>query len=254
MAGDVKNFPGGKPIVILGTDGTDLYGFTVDTSGHVQVDVLSNALPTGAATETTLASVLAKLDVALSTRALESGGNLADIKTAAQLIDDLRNALGSVNTDDLQVDVKSSALPTDAATQTTLASALTALQLIDGIALESNKLFGYNARYSESGSDLAAAGGNVNKYGTAVPAGEIWVLQAIYATDATTAIAVQLGVNSGAGFQILKRQLEAAAADDIFWTGELVLSEGDYCRVQFLATVAGDDLYWRFWGYKMKIS
>lgn len=50
-----------------------------------------------------LAAILTKLDVALSTRALEAGGNLADIKTAAQLIDDLRGALGAVATDHLRV-------------------------------------------------------------------------------------------------------------------------------------------------------
>jgi hypothetical protein len=47
-----------------------------------------------------------KLDVLLSTRAVESGGNLAAIKTATETTDNLVAALGSVNTDDLQVDDK----------------------------------------------------------------------------------------------------------------------------------------------------
>ncbi|KKK64138.1 hypothetical protein LCGC14_2987230 [marine sediment metagenome] len=54
----------------------------VDSDGHLQVDVLSNALPTGAATET----------------------NQATMITALQLIDDLRAALGSVAGDQLRME------------------------------------------------------------------------------------------------------------------------------------------------------
>ena len=56
----------------------------VDGAGNLQVDVLGSALPAGAAT---------------------AANQVTEI-TALQLIDDLRNALGSVNTDDLQVDIK----------------------------------------------------------------------------------------------------------------------------------------------------
>jgi len=80
-------------------------------SKDLQVDVKSSALPTGAATS----------------------DNQTTMITALQLIDDLRNALGSVNTDDLQVDVKSSALPTGAATSNNQTTMITALQLIDDL-------------------------------------------------------------------------------------------------------------------------
>jgi len=77
----------------LGTSGSDFLlvkpGFvgienkylTVDADGHTQVDVLTSALPTGAATS-------AKQDTEI---------------TALQLIDDLRAALASVATDQLKV-------------------------------------------------------------------------------------------------------------------------------------------------------
>jgi len=55
-----------------------------DAAGNLQVDIASSALPAGGAT---------------------AAHQVTEI-TALQLIDDLRNALGSVNTDDLQVDVK----------------------------------------------------------------------------------------------------------------------------------------------------
>ncbi|KKN36989.1 hypothetical protein LCGC14_0768000 [marine sediment metagenome] len=56
----------------------------IDSDGHLQVDVVSNALPTGAATS-------AKQDTMI---------------TALQLIDDLRGALDAVQADRLNVNVK----------------------------------------------------------------------------------------------------------------------------------------------------
>lgn len=106
MPGVVIPDPHGGHVWIYGiTAAGDPVRVLVDTDGHIQLDVLSNALPTGAAT----------------------AANQTTEITALQLIDDLRAALGSVNTDDLQVDVKTSALPTDAATQTTLAAILAAI-------------------------------------------------------------------------------------------------------------------------------
>lgn len=78
----------GLPFMAFIHTGTKWVAMLGDASGHPQVDVISAALPTGAATETTLAGILAKLDVALSTRALEAGGNLEDVKTAVEKIDD----------------------------------------------------------------------------------------------------------------------------------------------------------------------
>jgi len=46
---------------VAGTDGTDLRGLKTDANGELQVDVLSSALPAGAATETTLAALEAKI-------------------------------------------------------------------------------------------------------------------------------------------------------------------------------------------------
>lgn len=43
-----------------GTDGTNLRGVKTDTAGELQIDVLSSALPSGAATETTLSAINTK--------------------------------------------------------------------------------------------------------------------------------------------------------------------------------------------------
>lgn len=59
-------------ILIYGFDGSANRSIRTDADGHLQIDVLSSALPTGAATETTLSSIDSNLDVTLSTRASES--------------------------------------------------------------------------------------------------------------------------------------------------------------------------------------
>jgi hypothetical protein len=69
------------PRALLGYDGTNFYVLKVDSDGHLQVDVLSSALPSGAAT----------------------AANQASMVTALQLIDDLQKALQSVATDRLVV-------------------------------------------------------------------------------------------------------------------------------------------------------
>lgn len=75
MAGHVENWFWNGTLWVKGL---------CDAAGHQQVDVLTSGLPAGGATAALQLSQLLSL----------------------QLIDDLRNALGSVNTDDLQVDVK----------------------------------------------------------------------------------------------------------------------------------------------------
>ena len=89
----------------------------VDAAGHLQVDVVSGALPAGGATAAHQVTMI----------------------TALELIDNLIAALATVGTDQLRTDVISSALPTGAATAAKQTTMITALQLIDDLrtALES---------------------------------------------------------------------------------------------------------------------
>lgn len=52
-----------KGMAAVGTDGTNARILKTDTAGELQIDVLSSALPTGAATETTLNSALTALQL-----------------------------------------------------------------------------------------------------------------------------------------------------------------------------------------------
>lgn len=58
----VKNFPGGRPVVILGTDGTNLYGVLVDGAGRLQIDLVNLDDIGDIATQTTLADILTRLN------------------------------------------------------------------------------------------------------------------------------------------------------------------------------------------------
>lgn len=89
--------------VVSGYDGSAVQVLKTDAAGELQVDVLSSALPTGAATEATLLTI--------------------DADTSA--------LAGCVGGTELQVDVVSSALPTGAATEVTLADIKTSVELID---------------------------------------------------------------------------------------------------------------------------
>jgi len=120
-----------------GYDGTNVHVLKTDAAGELQVDVLSSALPSGAATEATLGTLATEATVsilgteatlqtlateatvaALATEAtvstLGTEATLADIKTAVELLDN------AVSGNELQVDVVTSALPVGAATETTL--------------------------------------------------------------------------------------------------------------------------------------
>lgn len=83
---------------------------------EVRVVATSSALPTGAATEATL----------------------ADVRTALQALDDV--LVSGSNDDQLRVDVISSALPTGAAAETTLQGIRTAVELLDNAVNGSNQL------------------------------------------------------------------------------------------------------------------
>lgn len=122
-----------------GSDGTNARALKTDSSGELQIDVLSSALPTGAST-------LAEQQTQTT--------HLGQIETAVELIDDTVATAGSaittkaiamagsdgtdariLKTDasgELQIDVLSSALPTGAATAANQTTGNSSLSSIDG--------------------------------------------------------------------------------------------------------------------------
>lgn len=164
-----------------------------DSSGHVQVDVLSSALPTGAATS-------AKQDTMI---------------TALQLIDDLRNALGSVNTDDLQVDVKT--LPN----------------------LLSNKI---SAPYFSSKTVTASAGTN-GITDTAVSSGKILIVTNVHVINGTANRADRVLVRINSTYILQAWADHGSVNVGYTYPGWIVLKAGDYIDGAWFGCVAGDVLY-----------
>ena len=82
---------GQKGNVMVGTDGSNLQFVAVDSSGNLQVDVLSSALPSGAATESTLAN--------LDTTATAILADTASIDTSTASVDTKLTTTNSKLTD-----------------------------------------------------------------------------------------------------------------------------------------------------------
>lgn len=109
---------------LCGNDGSSWLAALIDAAGHLQIDLVDS----GGADLGDLETLLTEIQARLGNESAPASGTvnkqLADILAAAEKIDDLQGALDSVGTDELDVNVESSVLPTGAATS--------AKQLADG--------------------------------------------------------------------------------------------------------------------------
>ncbi len=209
--------------------GVDLLSFPLHSMGLDSWDttVISSVLPTGAATS----------------------ANQSTEITSLQLIDDLRAALASVATDSIRI----------AGAQNTAARQNASNELIvqaAGSTLLGNILTGYNASYHETGSDNTPAAGPVNKSLSTVAAGEVWVIQNMWALNNTTAsksVSFQLSMGD-ATFQRLGDVTAGTSTSlGVMIHGEWWLAAGMNARVQFIDNLANDHLSWGISGYKFKV-
>jgi len=221
---------------------------------EIDVNVEASVLPSGAATDTVVQAIRDRIGALTSPAAGSTNKLLADMLTALQLIDDLRGALDSVDTDELVVNVDESVLPSGAATETTLDAIKTAAEIIDGFANANNTLLGYNDRYSERTSNLNASAGTNVLSATAVPSGEVWIIQSAGAFNINTnPTTINVSVFDGAVDGTIASQASPGINVRVLGTGAFLMKEGDYVRAIFEGCVAGDDIYLDVWGYKMKV-
>lgn len=188
-----------SPRTLLAWDGTAYRPVTIDATGHIQVDVLGSALPAGAATE---------------------ANQLTEI-TALQLIDDLRNALHSVNTDELVVRGE-------------------------------DQLFSFlDALAYGIGGAVSGAGGMIES--AAVPAGEIWVVTHLSAWDTTSATtAHRYEFNRGGTLTEIAFMSEARPAYSTSSIAtHIYMKAGDKIRFGFVGSLAGDVVGGFIHGYSM---
>ena len=203
----------------------------VDASGYLQVTGLT--LPPGAATAAHQVTMI----------------------TALQLIDDLRNALHAIGSDKMDVFFKGQDVDVEVKQQAP-ADLTAALHGYIGAAWQKlPMLWGYSDRYVERLEDNNAAAGWNWENLTAVPAGEIWVIQAARADNATSqTTATKIELLSDGPTNTLIKDLLPAAGHHTCWQGAVVLKEGDLIRAEFEGCTAGDDLTTSAWGFKMDID
>lgn len=212
------------PRSALGYDGTNFYVLKVDSDGHLQIDALSSALPSGAATETTLGAVKDRLGALTSPAAGSVNKLLTDALTALQLIDNLQAALHSVNTDELVVRGE-------------------------------DQLFSLKDNYLEQVLELNASATADGLNGTAVPEGEWWIVNSIHAYDIDTVVTrIEIGVRRNSTTYVVNTIFPTVTREPATFTGHLVLKEGDFVRAYFMGTVLNDDLSLNIVGYKMTVE
>jgi len=177
-------------------------------------------------------------------------------------IEDLTHALGSIDTDDLQVDVKSCPLPADAATATNQALHTVALALIGELqgALQTvatdrllvrgqDQLHSFKQPLYYSKSDTIS-GANGFVVSAPVPEGQIWHVTWAYAVDVTsptTAHSYHI-THDDVGYYCLIDYAARAAAVPSNFPVQFWLDEGDLYRVYFPAGQVADTCIIRLLG------
>ena len=309
MADEILPTTSPNPTAALGYDGTDFKTLVVDADGHIQSDILTVDAGSGLATEATLADILTELGQKLETAdlsledvtkylntvvktcALPTGAATSanqDTEIASlQLIDDLRDALGSEDKNTLlvqpglsgaikkfitedadghpQVDVLTSALPTGAATSAKQDTMITALQLIDDLraALASvatdqlrvkgqDQLFSYKDQVLIQVSTAATAGVMILTTDP-VPAGEVWVITSASIRNVVRAApAAMLGIKAdGDTYYGAAGGSTAAAAAYFCFNGHLYLVAGNRMFGYVSGCEVNDTIQFNINGYKM---
>lgn len=116
-------------------------------------------------------------------------------------------------------------------------------------------LWGFGGVVEEalSNTDLASGVNYLN--GTPVPAGEVWVVQNVSMEyDGTAPTRVGITVVGLADHLTVLDVSDPAAYRWHPWNGVVVLQEGDYMQGFVSGATAGDDLYFRYAGYKMRLT
>ncbi len=251
----------GALLTLLGWDGTDFRNVKVDSSGHLQIDVLSNVLGGDQATETTLALVKAQIGALTAPASGSTNKLLTDSLTELQFIKSLRNALHTVDLDmlvgyvakdiggwkELEIDtggrlvvaVTKTLLPTDAATETSLQGIED--QVKDTLLNIKGGLRDFTAIVGDGSNELIRS--------TAVPPGEIWHVTTISVTNLDSGgTSASFGTKEGGSTYYF--YLSGATVEDqaTSWQGELWLDEGNQVAVLCVGTTNLDNIQLVLWG------
>ena len=114
---------------------------------------------------------------------------------------------------------------------------------------------GYSSDQSEQKSDTSATAGTNILTSTAVPAGEIWIIEGISARDVDNVPSKILLVATVNGISItLEDQQTVAAAEFVTWSGAITLSENDTISANIYGCTLNDDIYLQYHGRQIDID
>lgn len=120
---------------------------------------------------------------------------------------------------------------------------------------KSGLLWGYNDRYAEDLGGTKSGAGQYSANSTAVPAGEIWVVNFVTLRNHTAARgAALLMVYDGSAYYRFVYDATPAQSVPLTYTGNLALKEGDFINVRMDTCQDGDTIHAGVWGYKMKVN
>jgi len=116
-------------------------------------------------------------------------------------------------------------------------------------------LFSYTAEILGQAVDTTASTGVNDLLGTAVPAGEVWVITAMEVHNITSGVsAALLGVMRSSVFYAAASCGALAQVVGLPWGGTIYLVAGDRAAGRLKGCTAGDDIYFTYFGYKMAIT
>lgn len=116
-------------------------------------------------------------------------------------------------------------------------------------------VFGYYERWAEDLGETKSGAGAFVSASTAVPAGEVWVLQCLHVRNETGARgAVTMFLMGGVDWSACAYVVAPGQGAPVLFQGPVTLREGDSLYVQQLACQDADVIRSAAWGYKMKVA
>lgn len=116
-------------------------------------------------------------------------------------------------------------------------------------------VWGYSDRWAQRVYVENATAGTNNLNTTDVPAGEVWVLQAMASKNENKDVAMDYtAVFNGTQVKLKVHSLPGVNTWVTLFPIGICLKEGDNARCRFLSCNLNDDLYLDVWGYKMKVA
>lgn len=247
------------------------YALLVDDDGHLQLDIVALALPSGAATS--LKQLPAGHDVtvdnislavtgaffqetqpaSVASLPLPSGAAIESkqttMVTALQKIDDLIAALADVGTDELRVNVIAE-LP--AGTKNIGDVDIVSIPTVTIQAAGGDKLFSFESIVEQALEDEDLATGTNSLEGTEVGSGKVWkITHASIKYVGTTPDYILVRAYRLAGAIALIHKLEPTSDQFYIWEGEIYMQNPDYMYATVGGATATDNFYFAYCGVQM---